>query len=78
MNIPLQSEGISYPIGNDSLFRYTAYKSKEVQLINQLNKIKEEKLKEIDNLFIGTENCVEKLKANEIITKETPFWCFFF
>ena len=35
------------------------------QLINQLNKIKEEKLKEIDNLFIGTENCVEKLKANE-------------
>ena len=37
VNIPLQSQGISYPIGNDSLFRYTAYKSKEVQLINQLN-----------------------------------------
>ena len=37
VNIPLQSEGISYPIGNDSLFRYVAYKSKEVQLINQLN-----------------------------------------
>jgi len=35
------------------------------QLINKLNKIKEEKLKEIDNLFIGTENCVEKLKQNE-------------
>ena len=35
------------------------------QLINQLNKIKEEKLKEIDNLFIGTENCVENLKQNE-------------
>ena len=37
VNIPLQSEGLSYPIGNDSLFRYTAYKSKEIQLINQLN-----------------------------------------
>ena len=35
------------------------------QLINKLNNIKEEKLKEIDNLFIGTENCVEKLKQNE-------------
>ena len=35
------------------------------QLINQLNKIKEEKLKEIDNIFIGTDNCVEKFKENE-------------
>ena len=35
------------------------------QLINQLNKIKEEKLKEIDDMFIGTENCVEKFKENE-------------
>ena len=35
------------------------------QLINQLNQIKEEKLKEIDNLFFGTENSVEKLKQNE-------------
>ena len=32
------------------------------RLINQLNKIKEEKLKEIDNIFIGTDNCVEKFK----------------
>ena len=40
VNIPLQSSGISYPIGNDSLFRYVAYKSKEVQLINQLNTYK--------------------------------------
>ena len=37
VNIPLQSEGISYPIGNDSLFRYVAYKSKEVQLTKELN-----------------------------------------
>ena len=35
------------------------------EIINQLNKAKEEKLKEIDNMFIGTENCVEKLKQNE-------------
>jgi len=35
------------------------------RLINQLNKIKEEKLKEIDNIFIGTDNCVEKFKENE-------------
>ena len=40
VNLPLQSSGISYPIGNDSLFRYVAYKSKEVQLINQLNTYK--------------------------------------
>ena len=37
VNIPLQSRGIAYPIVNDSLFRYTAYKSKEIQLLNQLN-----------------------------------------
>ena len=37
VNIPLQSQGIAYPIGNDSLFGYTAYKSKENQLLNQLN-----------------------------------------
>ena len=36
VNIPLQSEGIAYPIGNDPLLRYTAYKSKEIQLINKL------------------------------------------
>ena len=36
VNIPLQSEGISYPIGNNSLLRYIAYKSKEIQLINKL------------------------------------------
>ena len=35
------------------------------QLMNQLNKIKEEKLNEINNIFIGTENCIEKLKENE-------------
>ena len=34
-------------------------------LMEQLNKIKEVKLKEIDDIFIGTENCVEKLKENE-------------
>lgn len=29
VNIPLQSEGIAYPIANDPLLRYTAYKSKK-------------------------------------------------
>ena len=37
VNIPLQSQGIAYPIGNDPLLRYTAYKSKEIQLINLCN-----------------------------------------
>ena len=46
------------------------------QLINQLNYIKEEKLKEIDNLFIGTENCVEKLKQNESKFKNNMFKFF--
>ena len=46
------------------------------QLINQLNYIKEEKLKEIDNLFIGTENCVEKLRQNESKFKNNMFKFF--
>ena len=46
------------------------------QLINQLNNIKEEKLKEIDNLFIGTENLVEKLKQNESKFKNNMFKFF--
>jgi len=37
INIPLQSQGIAYPIGNDPLLRFSAYKSKEIQLLNQLN-----------------------------------------
>ena len=37
INIPLQSQGIAYPLGNDPLLRFSAYKSKEIQLINQLN-----------------------------------------
>ena len=36
VNIPLQSEGIAYPLGKDPLLRYIAYKSKEVQLIKQM------------------------------------------
>ena len=46
------------------------------QLINQLNQIKEDKLKEIDNLFIGTENCVEKLKQKESGFKNNMFKFF--
>ena len=46
------------------------------QLINKLNKIKEEKLKEIDNIFIGTENCIEKLKENENKFKNSLYTFF--
>ena len=38
-------------------------------LINELSEAKTLKLKEIDDLFIGTENCVEKLKENENLIK---------
>ena len=39
------------------------------QLIDQLNKVKEVKLEEVENVFLGTENCVEKLKENELKVK---------
>ena len=40
------------------------------QLISQLNKVKETKLQEIDNIFEGSENCVEKLRENELKIKK--------
>ena len=61
VNIPLQSEGISYPIGNDSLFRYTAYKSKEVQLINQLNTY----IKKYSNYKEDLKEIINKIKNSE-------------
>lgn len=40
------------------------------QLINQLNKVKQSKMEEVDNIFVGTENCVEKLRENELKVKQ--------
>ena len=40
------------------------------QLINQLNKVKDVKLEEIENIFVGSENCVEKLRENELKVKK--------
>jgi hypothetical protein len=40
------------------------------QLIEQLNKVRKTKLEEVDNVFVGTENCVEKLKENESKVKQ--------
>ena len=40
------------------------------QLISQLNKVKDAKLQEIDNIFEGSENCVEKLRENELKLKK--------
>ena len=40
------------------------------QLISQLNKVKDAKLQEIDNIFEGSENCVEKLRENELKIKK--------
>ena len=54
------------------------------QLIEQLNKVKDTKLEEVDNVFEGTENCVEKLKENEskvkknlnnFLEKQKNFFC---
>ena len=50
--------------------------NKITEIISQLNKVKEEKLKEIDNMFIGTENCVEKLKQNENKFKNSMYKFF--
>ena len=50
--------------------------NKITEIITQLNKVKEEKLKEIDNMFIGTENCVEKLKQNENKFKNSMYKFF--
>ena len=40
------------------------------QLINQLNKVKGVKLEEVENIFVGSENCVEKLRENELKVKK--------
>ena len=40
------------------------------QLINQLNKVKDAKLEEIENIFVGSEDCVEKLRENELKVKK--------
>ena len=40
------------------------------QLINQLNKVKDVKLEEVENIFVGSENCVEKLRENELKVKK--------
>ena len=54
------------------------------QLIEQLKKVKDAKLEEVDNVFEGTENCVEKLKENEskvkknlhnFLDKQKNFFC---
>ena len=42
-------------------------------LINELNEAKNFKLKEIDDLFVGSENCVEKLKENENLIKNNLY-----
>ena len=61
VNIPLQSEGIAYPISNDPLLRYTAYKSKEVQLINQLNIYKQK----YPNYGTELNKLIDKLQNSE-------------
>ena len=54
------------------------------QLIDQLNKVKNAKMEEVDNIFVGTENCVEKLRENEsevkknlnnFLEKQKDFFC---
>ena len=40
------------------------------QLISQLNKVKDAKIEEVDNIFVGSENCVEKLRENELKVKK--------
>ena len=39
------------------------------ELINQLNKVKEAKMEEVEKIFDVNENCVEKLKENELKAK---------
>ena len=39
------------------------------QLINQLNEVKKTKIEEVENIFVGNENCIEQLKENELKTK---------
>ena len=61
VNIPLQSEGLAYPIANDPLLRYTAYKPKEVQLINQLNIYKQK----YPNYGTELNKLIDKLQNSE-------------
>ena len=61
INIPLQSQGVAYPIGKDPLLRYTAYKSKEIQLINQLNTY----INKYPNYKDDLNKIIDKIKSNE-------------
>ena len=58
--------------------------NKITNLIEQLNKVRKVKLEEVDNVFTGTENCVEKIKENEsklknnlnnFLEKQKNFFC---
>jgi hypothetical protein len=74
VNIPLQSEGIAYPIANDPLLRYTAYKSKEVQLINQLNIYKQK----YPNYGVELNKLIDKLQNSEFYkVKEKEYKNYF-
>jgi hypothetical protein len=74
VNIPLQSEGLAYPISNDSLLRYTAYKSKEVQLINQLNIYKQK----YPNYGTELNKLIDKLQNSEFYkVKEKEYENYF-
>ena len=39
------------------------------ELINQLNKVKDAKMEEVEKIFDGNENCIEKLRENELKVK---------
>ena len=43
------------------------------QLIDQLNEVKTKKLEEIDNVFVGNENCVKNLKESEAKLKKNLY-----
>ena len=65
VNIPLEAQGIPREIGDDNTLRYTAVKSKEVQLIQYITKFSEKFPKMKKKMM----NYIDKIKKNELYDK---------
>lgn len=67
VNIPLEAQGIAYELSNDNILRYTAVKSKEIQLIQYIEKY----LLKFPNKQKVMEQYIKTLTQSEFATKIT-------
>ena len=65
VNIPLEAQGEPRLVADDNILRYTAVKSKQIQLIQYLNKY----IEKFPNAKKGMRKYIEKLEKNEFEEK---------